>query len=174
MRILGFCVLVCFLFTGCATVTISTHTEIPRKYPDGLTGNKKVVITDFEELGGDCLKKEIKEYLEGTNKFVVFIQEKTDDRILDEFLEKEGIHLHFSGRMKNYRIFSSKGISSMAAAEIKVIDVYSGETLWSKETSVLVNSGLYEACKDLATKLLNEFLNHYVTLESGKSRVEKK
>ncbi len=162
---------------GCTSSIVSTPL-VQRTYPNGLVGEKKILITGFEKEGGKCLKAEMYDYMKGTNKFdLINPTEQMSEREFEEFVEREKIDLVISGEMEMYTIGSSIGptsnnIYAIASCRMKVIDTSTDQTIWSKKDNTFVEEEvkrgnikerlLATACKNLATKMLNDFLNSYV------------
>lgn len=173
-----------FILVGCSSLTVSTPI-VPRTYPEGLVGEEKILISGFKKEGGKCFEEEAEKYLKGSNKFTVFRSpDPLDDKPHDEFIKRRGINLILSGEIEKYTadIRVAEGFwegyliaYAIASANMKVINTRTNEIIWSKKDSVFVEGEakgraskekakdilLPVACKNLTSKMLNDFLRVY-------------
>lgn len=186
--IIYFCLFI--TFAGCATPIEVSTPLIQRAYPDGLTHGKKVLIVGFEKEGGECLKKEMEAYLNNSKKFVVIASpsQVLNDRQREEFIEKQSVKLLISGEIERYSA-DLRGadtalggmnliVYGIASAKVSVTDTDSDKVIWSKKDTAFVEGIgsrgnvkeilLPVACKNLAAKMLNDFLKSYASGGSQK------
>jgi hypothetical protein len=206
-------VLILLMLCGCATEVFESEFKVSTpltsiNYPEGLKGVQNVLIIGFIEEGGQCVRNEIKSYLENSKNFKIFDSKGlSNDRNLEEFIGKNNINLIISGEINKLRAdsnvqdrntaidyFSAFIITApiagavaanseweayaIASAKMSVLDTSTDEKVWEKVTSVGINEEgdnivkedtvkevlLPLVCKNLARKMMNDFLNSYISL----------
>lgn len=173
------------LLSSC-TYAVSTPL-MTRVYPEGLGGETKVLITGFRNPGGDCVREEVAAYLSGSKTFVPIVPpEGLNDRQLEKFIEERNVKLVLSGDVDKHWVDSTSigpavhqlRLVVVTSAKITVVDARTDETIWSLKDSIALNEygrgivpdsqvekGVAIACKNLVTKMLNDFAQKYATYD---------
>lgn len=200
------------LLSGCAsTVSISTPL-LTREYPEGLDGERKVLLVGFQSQTGKCFREEIEVYLRESKGFAVLTSpEPLEDRQLEKFIEGHKVNFVLSGDVDRHEAGSNakdrnftvgyftafiitapiaygyaaatdwKGYA-LASAKMSVVDTRTDDTIWSLKDSISINEQGNElvaddkikeallpiACKNLVTKMLNNFMRSYATTRTKK------
>lgn len=178
---------VVFLFvavlSGCASHTASTPLTL-RLYPEGLSGERKVLITGFQSPGGDCVRDEVAAYLSESKIFVPILPpDGFNERQLEKFVEERNVTLVLSGDVDKHLNRPIPGFWTVSlvvatSAKMTVTDTYTDEIIWSLKDSIAINEntgqfvsnndvkkGTEIACKNLVTKMLNNFARQYIAYE---------
>jgi len=195
------------LLSGCASAVPISTPLLSREYPEGLVGEKKVLLTGFQTQAGKCFREEIEVYLRESKGFAVLTSpEPLDDRQLEKVIEGQKVNFVLSGDVDRYEAGSNakdrnltvgyftafiitapiaffyaastdwKGYA-LASAKMSVVDTKTDETIWSLKDSTSINEQGNElvsddkikkallpiACKNLVTKMLNNFMRSYAT-----------
>ena len=209
-------VLILVMLCGCATAVFESEFKVSTpltaiNYPESLKGVQNVLTIGFIEEGGQCVRNEIKSYLENSKNFKVFDSKRlSNDKEFEGFIEKKNINLIISGKINKFRAdsnvqdrnttidyFSAFIITApiagaiaatseweayaIASAKMSVLDTSTDEKVWEKVTSVGINEEgdnivkedtvkevlLPLVCKNLARKMMNDFLSSYISLKQN-------
>jgi len=150
---------------------------IEKSYPAGLVGVKKVLIKGLENNGGECIKKQIKDYIEELKHFIVispsdflnkkqlgkFIEENKIDLVLSVNIEQYSAGSNVKDRNLTVGYFTAFIITApiaavyaaatewegyaVASAEMVVFDTSIDKIIWSKKDSV----GIHEKGKSFVS-----------------------
>jgi hypothetical protein len=171
------------LLSSCA-YTVSTP-PITRLYPEGLNGERRILITGFRNSDSNCLQEEITAYLAGSKTFVpIKPPEGLNERQLEKFIEEQNVKLVLSGDVEKNLVnrspegFNTVRVVAVISAKMVVVDTHTDDTIWSLKDSIALNgygqgfvsekkakeTGVF-ACKNLATKMLNDFAKNYATYD---------
>jgi hypothetical protein len=178
----------CFLILlgGCVPEIKIMTASIPISYHEKIQSVKRVLVTGFEKKGGKCLRDEISAYLKESNRFIVInLPGPMDERELDEYVEKEKIDLVISGEIELYNLgisvspFGGKDYYpyyATVSGKVNILDTNTDEIIWSKKDNTFVEAKagrgkpeeilLPFGCKNLATRMLNDFMKSYASTKS--------
>lgn len=156
------------LTLGCAGPAALSAPETKRLYPPGLTGEKRIGVLGFHAPGGECLRREIEEYLQGSGHFLLVRPPGAHpENEYDDLLESDAVDLVLAGEMEKYEASSDTGTRNavvgyltgfiitaplaagyaaatswkayaIAGAKMHAVDTRRDERIWSTRDSVVL------------------------------------
>lgn len=164
--------------SGCVPPARVLTPLLPREYPKDIVGQPRTLLSGFGKKGGQCLKEEVAGFLGESKTFeVVVITGDVSEAEVDALIEEHRIDVWISGEVDRFSVVIAPSerktrVYAIGGATMRARDLYSDEVIWSKKDAVLVEGQFGRdvperamrdvMCKNLATKMLNDFTRAYL------------